>query len=207
VLPAGEARPPREIVGKLEIMVGSHHLEGGTGSVVNYKTVTLILTAKHLFGPGAGLSEVSPADMTRDVKQVTLHAATGGASFTSTRALYLGETESSDDDPLSVSRDVAAMLVDEPVRGLAFAQVPPKVGDRLWIEANDGHEVSVHVTESTPQRLAYHFDDQVLGMGSSGAPILNGAGELVGIHLRFGQSDGAGNPTASIVGHLEKRIR
>ena len=104
VLPSGDPMPAAEIVGTLEIDVGDHRLSGATGSIVNYKSATLILTAKHLFGPSGGLSEVSDSDMTRDVTRVALHAAQGLHVFTSTRALYLAGSESSDDQPDSVSR-------------------------------------------------------------------------------------------------------
>jgi hypothetical protein len=206
-LPVGSVRPAEELVGKLDVEAGAHHFTGATGFVVNFKTVTLILTAKHLFGPAGGMSELSPAEMTRDVKAVTVHAAEGGGAFTSTRALYLADTESSDDEPNSVSRDVAAMLVEQPVRALAFAATAPNAGDHVSVVLNDGTAVSAHVTESTPLRLAYHFDNKGVGLGSSGAPILNDSGEVVGVHLRFGRDTGSGNPTASIVPRLEKRIR
>jgi len=206
-LPAGTARPVGELVGKLEVEADGHHFTGATGCVVNYKTATLILTAKHLFGPSGGMSELSPAEMTRDVKAVTVHSAEGGGAFTSTRALYLADTESSDDEPNSVSRDVAAMLVEQPVRALAFALTAPNAGDHVSVVLNDGTAVSAHVTESTPLRIAYHFDNDGVGLGSSGAPILNDAGEVVGVHLRFGRDTGSGNPTASIVPRLEQRIR
>ncbi len=204
-LPEGEAPADAALVGPLRIQVNGHDLEGGTGTLVNFKTTTLILTAKHLFDAGA-LSEPSPADLTRDVKEVTLKTAKG-ASYTSTRALYLAGTESSTDEPSSVSRDVAAMLVETPARGLVLATTPPKVGDPLVIVASDGAEVPVHVTESSATRLAYHFDDRVLGPGSSGAPILDDRGAVVGIHLRYGEHDGAGNPASSITKLLEAQIR
>ena len=206
-LPEGDVPPAARIVGKLEVEVDDHRLEGATGCLVNYKSVTLILTAKHLFGPAGGLSELSDSEMTRDVKKVALHSAQGGLVYTSTRALYLAGSESSDEEPDSVSHDIAAMLVEQPAHGLAIATEAAKVGDRVWIILNDGEELTARVTESTPLRLVYQFEKGVAGRGSSGAPILDDKGALVGIHLRFGSSGGSGNPAASILAHLAPRIR
>jgi hypothetical protein len=207
VLPETPAPPNAELVGQLDIEADGHHLQGATGSIVNYRSTTLILTAHHLFGPSGGLTEISDVEMPSLVKRVSLTPAQGNLTYTSTRALYLAGTASSDETPTSVGHDVAAMLVETPVRGLTLATEIANVGDQAWIQLNDGTELSVRITQSTQEMIGYHFDNRVAGRGSSGAPILNKAGEVIGVHLRFGATEGSGNPGANIVRYLATRIR
>jgi hypothetical protein len=112
-------------------------------------------------------------------------------------------------------RDVAAFPLDtakapiHPVR-LKLAAAAPKVGDSVWLLAQvpEGAPPSqlLHhavVRSSTDQALQYAFDNVGLNLqGTSGAPVVNAAGEVVGTNLGGGTLPGkligVGNSLASL---------
>ncbi|MBF5043372.1 trypsin-like peptidase domain-containing protein [Aggregicoccus sp. 17bor-14] len=117
------------------------------------------------------------------------------------------------------SKDLAAFIAPESAasRVLPLATQNPKVGDDVWLvaEVRGGRSVGTHlhrarVVESKRTTLAYTFEDPTLELrATSGAPVVNAKGEVVGVNLGGGhQGDslyGVAHPVQSVRAHLEGR--
>lgn len=158
---------------------------------------TLLVSAIHLFGPDGGLEQQIPAaELAQRVSLVacqpldSAEAWQGGRALTIPGALPMGE------GPL---KDVAAFVLDTksaatlPAR-LKLAATPPKPGETVWLLAQvlEGAPVTqlLHravVRSSKDEGLQYEYENASLKlMATSGAPVLNADGEVVGINLGGG---------------------
>lgn len=174
---------------------------------------TLLVTAIHIFGPTGGLDEQIPAvELSRRVSLAGCKAVGLDEIWYAGRALTLLDAHAMDDGPY---RDLAAFALDttgapiHPVR-LKLAATAPKVGDSVWLLAQvpEGalpNQLLHHavVRSSTDKALQYAFDNAGLNLqGTSGAPIVNAAGEVVGTSLGsgtlLGKLIGVGNSLASV---------
>jgi hypothetical protein len=111
-------------------------------------------------------------------------------------------------------RDIAAFRVapSTPVRPLRLADVPPAVGEPVWLAVNVGRgarerTIPAVVVESTERTFVFRYAGQAaMPPFTSGAPLLNRKGEAVGINAGCGLLDGHrlghGNNVASIRRHL-----
>jgi hypothetical protein len=162
---------------------------------------TLLVTALHVFGPAGGLDkEIPAAELARRVSLAGCQALGLDEIWYAGRALTVPGAHAMDDGP---HRDVAAFPLDtaraaiHPVH-LRLAAAAPKVGDSVWLLAQvpEGAPPSqlLHhavVRSSTDQALQYAFDNVGLNLqGTSGAPVVNAAGEVVGTNLGGGTLPG-----------------
>ncbi len=111
-------------------------------------------------------------------------------------------------------RDIAAFRLapSAPVRPARLAHAPPAVGDPIWLAVNLGRGARERVmpavvAEITEQTFVFRYaTPTTVPPFTSGAPILNRAGEVVGINVGGGVLDGHrlghGNHVASIRRHL-----
>lgn len=205
-LPAPTEVAPSPRVGGLRIDVNGSSINAGTGSVVNYKTVTLIVTAHHIFGPPGGLLATMDAkSVSRKVSLARLDAQDGEVD--SRRALLLdGAAPMKADDGKD---DVAAFLVDPGERAPTLATELPESGAALTLVLAQGRRTTVRVIDAKPNRIFYETDGDV-GKAASGAPLYNVQGELSGIHLGTMMFEGklrsVANPAPAIRAKLEKAI-
>jgi hypothetical protein len=95
------------------------------------------------------------------------------------------------------SKDVAAFLLPGYTgKSLKVATQVPKAGDAVYLYARPRGEdslklISGKVTQNTYAGLEYVYDSGKFNFaGTSGAPVLNEAGEVVGINLGGGDSQG-----------------
>jgi hypothetical protein len=126
--------------------------------------------------------------------------------------LVLPNARTADDEPFA-SRDIAAFQVAS--SGLLkigyFAEEDPSPGDPVWLAAAmpDGSRTRRAVcVEKTARTFIFRYEEaKALPSHSSGAPILDSDGAVVGINTglgRFGNHDfGHANPLSSIRNHLE----
>jgi hypothetical protein len=128
--------------------------------------------------------------------------------------LFLPDARICEEEPYS-HRDIAAFRVDPsaPVRPIRLAVVPPVVGEPIWLAVNLGRGVRERaiqavVVEMTERTLVFRFGMPATTMPpyTSGAPLLNRTGEVVGINIGGGMLDeyrfGHGNHLASVRRHL-----
>jgi trypsin-like peptidase/ZZ type zinc finger protein len=118
-----------------------------------------------------------------------------------------------DEEPYS-QRDIAAFHADPTARvsPARLAQSPPQVGQPLWLAFNAGkgaksRAVQAVVVERTQRTLVFRYASAATQTThSSGAPLLNSAGEVVGIVVGDGffngQRLGHANHVTSIRRHL-----
>ena len=117
------------------------------------------------------------------------------------------------EEPYS-QRDIAAFRVDPsvPVRPARLAGAPPAVGDPVWLVANlgaqaRGRTIAAVVVERTDATLVFRFGDQAaLPPFTSGAPILDREGLVVGINVGGGLIDGKRLGHACHVGNVRRHL-
>lgn len=204
---------PSHVVLKPTFMSGQDSFSGGTAFLCRVQGVPepLLLTAHHLFGPACGLER----DFTwQEVPQIFV-AVTGLSiadptkAITSTRPMTIPGARGSDDQ--GYAHDLAAYRVDLPsVRAtLHLSETQPKEGDTVYLhgrqrgkETLDMLPAIVQVSNETELVYAFVAKDIALA-GTSGAPVLNQAGEVVALNVGGGESQGSilgmGNPAKSIL--------
>jgi|GEM_PF-602421 len=178
-------------------------LEAGTAFTLraspapNARARAMLVTAHHLFGHSGGLDEEVPwAEMPDMVRAARCAAIQGRAVVNAHRALALSGAKAFD----AGGPDVAAFLVADERVGplLELASAPPRPGDRVWLVAQ--------VVEGAPRRrlvhpatvvalegdwLTYRLDDAGIQLrGTSGAPVVDRGGKVVGVNVAGGSKAG-----------------
>ena len=168
----------------------SFDFKAGTAFVVDYENRYLLLTAYHLFGPAGGLEksfsweelnslDVTVTAKTHDDNQVLL-ASGNSIAIKGAKAYRSGST----------ADDLAAFSVVN-TSALRLAKKLPSIGDVVYLasrlkkqKAGDSMLHPAKVTAVTHDYIEYRFDNRLLNpKGTSGAPVLNQAGEVVGMNL------------------------
>jgi hypothetical protein len=163
----------------------------------------LLITCQHLFGPAGGVSkDVPPAFMPRFVPSVSIMGALAdGVTARAGAAVLVPEA-----DAAEPSRDLAAFPLEanDAVRPLRIAS--PSSRSRVFLAARlrKGAPPGVflfpaeHVADHSDGTSTVLFDDPAIHMpGTSGAPVLNEAGEVTGMVVRFRVD--AGTTTATLL--------
>lgn len=158
----------------------------------------VLLSALHLFGENGGLDrEIPPDELPAYVSGVHLAAAFDGSPVGTAE----GPIEIPDASPMNekpgVGDIVAFRLAPEaslPAAPLAASN--PAVGDTIWLAAEvsgvaDRHLFAAKVVEIDRADLIFIYEDPSLDLrATSGAALLNAAGEVVGINVGGGNDDG-----------------
>jgi hypothetical protein len=178
----------------------------------------LLLTAQHLLGPAGGF----PADLPWDSLNETIKVAKAvsmddpGVSVTSKRAILIKGAHKL--DKTGMANDIAVFELDSSnnLPALRLSQTSPASGDRVWLYGRQRNSQVVElfpatVVRSDSQELRFVFDlNDIRLPGTSGAPVLNSAGEVVAINIggveRAGKLMGYGNPVLSVRNHLHEAL-
>jgi Trypsin-like peptidase domain len=127
--------------------------------------------------------------------------------------LILPQARLPDEEPYS-QQDIAAFRVERArrVRSGRLASTSPQIGDPIWLAANCGRSVGnavlpAIVVEITERTFVFRFGEAIKPPPfTSGAPLLDRNGGVVGINVGAGMLDGLrlghGNQLASIRRHL-----
>lgn len=179
----------------------------------------IIITALHLFGPAGGLEKnISARELPSFVSQVLLYDLFDGS--------YIGHAKETifipDAKPFvkSFNTDVAA-FVDVSAENLSMLILSDKtisLGEPVWLLASvysgEPSHKKLHkamVVESNNENLIFLYENSEIDLtATSGAPILNKRGEVVGINISggmlHGKLYGAANPASSIKKLLEESL-
>ncbi len=175
-------------------------MEAGTAFVAKVSPggPTLLITAHHLFGEMGGLDrEYTWSELPAFVTGVTGKPVEKGAPVRAGAALLLKGAIAF--TQTHMGGDVAAFPVTDPanVPALTFAAKLPAPGTEVFLIAKlDGAPADKlryrGVVEAVEDgAIGVALDDKGLALrGSSGAPIVNAAGEVVGINLASGEMGG-----------------
>jgi len=219
---------PNGFVVRPEFSTGRTSFVGSYGCVVGGRR-TLVLTCLHVMSSlmqnrGIDASAKNAAYTGRELpavlKGVNLYdvfaanwmmAPLGRAGS----MLRLLDARTKEPEPLS-NRDLAAFIVDDPslLSPLPLAPRVPRVGDPIWLAVkSDGglpqRTIMATVVEHTERTLIFRYvhDGRDIPRFASGAPLLDRAGEVVGINVGLGRFDGRtfghANHVESIRHHLD----
>mgnify|MGYP003339376227 CR=1 FL=1 len=179
-----------------------------------------VLTAYQLFGPPGGLPAAIPADqMATQVKSGRMMDAFSKQSVgtdlvtVNVPGAHAMSSDAAGDLALfraPVSLDRLGSGNSIPFHGLPLAAADPKNGDIVWmagpVEGDTAPLHAAHIVEVKPGFLFYAFDGTVNLLATSGSPLLNSKGEVVGIHLGGGVSDGQTIGAAGPVSTVRKNL-
>lgn len=202
--------PPSDVVFKPTFLTGYDALTAGTGFVARLKENRVFLTAHHLFGPAAGLEhDLSPSEAKAFV------AALAGSSMnhpevllTSSAMLLIPTAKAFDQN--DATHDIAAFhLPQYQGPALSVSITPTKKGDKVYLLARPRGEeklrlISAVVSRAGNDSIEYFYDVPGVNFaGTSGAPVLNESGDVVGINLgggdHKGRTFGFANPATAFV--------
>ena len=218
---------PDGFVVRPEFRAGRHTGFGGYGFAVQSAEIGLgavVLTALHVmdelfkaFGldgrvQGAAL-ELAPkvtAVQLYDVFAPNWMLAELGRA---TSMLALQEAHFGAEEPNS-DGDIAAFLLPDPSLHAPgrLAPEPPRVGDPVFLAARDdsggmARTLGAVVVEQTARSLIFRFDDPDLEAPfSSGAPVLDPTGQVVGINVGGGAFGGHRFGHANHVGNIRRHL-
>lgn len=183
----------------------------------------ILLTALHLLGEAGGLKEEVAA---KDVPEVLKGLVVTDPFDKNRPPIHLGDDvasipESAPFRTKSKAGDIVAFFVPADVKlpTKPLATKPPAKGARVWLAADvlggapKGRRLHpAKVLDEGEGLLLYEFDDAGLELrATSGAPVLNAAGEVVAINLASGKTPegtlfGAGNPATRFRPFLEAAV-
>lgn len=180
----------------------------GTAFVLDYPTANakaLLVTAQHLFGPDGGMPKtITWQNMTSQVSKADCNTLARNS-----RTIKTGGPLTINDAQTFTShgnnRDIAAFsLKDTPPYAMKLAKATPKDGDTVYLVAQllgDSRSGLLHkgtVTGNKAGLLEFSYEGGGISLqATSGAPVINENGEVVGLHV--GARGSLGNLTGLAV--------
>jgi hypothetical protein len=171
-------------------------MEAGTSFALALEGLpAALVTCQHLFGPAGGLSKDVPTGfMSRFVSSVSVQDALGHAIHARAGAAVLIP----DADASEPGRDLAAFPLEANAALRPFRAGAAATGGRVYLAARlrKGAPTGTwlfaaeHLGTDDDGTALIQFDDPEIYLpGTSGAPVLNEEGELVGMVVRFSKSN------------------
>ena len=188
-------------------------IDGGTAFLARWSDGRiLLLTAQHLFGEALGLSrDHTGAELPDLVTGMTATSVDDESVEVSSGTLITIP----DAVPLTtdITRDVAGFVVDGTAAAavLDLAPAPPAPGARVWLLAEVSGSADrlfpATVQDVAPEEyLQYVFDTPLDLTATSGAPVLDAAGQVVGINVGGDDGTGVANSIATVRPLLEDAL-
>jgi hypothetical protein len=196
----------KSLIGSPEFDTTAGTQSAGTACLARTKDAdqVYILTARHLLGPNGGFQKETTLDEVPDfVKGIRLHGFGGGDHYYSTKGLLIASDPT---DHTGLWNDISIFPVQNaPDKVLLLADKPPVVGNPVWIVAQvrggvpEGEIMHLaRITVVDDKWINAIFDnDHIVTGGASGAPVLNAAGEVIGVY--HGHFDASGHVGANII--------
>jgi hypothetical protein len=213
---------PKDVLYKPTFLVLDDSWTAGTAFLVRLdgQSGLFLITANHLFGPDAGLkNQMTPDEIAHDVKGVAaLSMQDVSKAFWFPTFIKIADAISVESK--SCAKDLAVFkAADSPgLQTLELASDMPKKGDRVWVFARQRGDdtpalLAATVEDANDSALTYIFDRADFRLpGTSGAPVLNEQGKVVGMNLAAGDTadkkcKGWANPVSSIRSELAAALR
>lgn len=206
-------------------------VNAGSAFAVKRGERTVLVTALHLLGPAGGLkAQVETARLAEVVQSISVRGAFTGEGkppvAVATKILAVPGAHPMGDDAagdilvfeLAQKTGLDRLQVrDTPkLAPGALAAAAPSVGDAVWLVAKvrggDDRAHPAKVVQIDDKWLFYEIHQADLDLaGTNGAPIVNAAGEVVGIQLGGGVMEdgklvGAANPWAAVRKALDAAV-
>lgn len=207
---------PDNTILRPEFELNTETFKAGTAFAIEMEEKSLILTAYHLFGEAGGLEKEIPAsDLPYVLKKVTFRDAYNDE--------FCGECEKvlkirdADTYP-NTDKDIVAFYYGKNMNAnrLKLSSKLPKKGETVWLAAptiNDWETKLHKATIKTASNKAIYFEyeeEDIELTATSGAPILNASGEVVGLNVgggnQNGKTIGVANPCTSIEKMIKKAL-
>lgn len=192
-------------------------ITAGTAFAVIFHETPLLLTAHHLLGTAGGLPrDLRWDEVVSEVTRVTGHSTLErGVAVAATKVLPIPGAVAMSDTQLN--RDLAAFFLDarSKITTLVLARETPAPGDPVQLVGKViGRKGFLHdalVVEASREGLFYQFEENLELRATSGAPVINAAGEVVAVNLGGGEYMGAtigvGAPSVALSEALENALR
>ncbi len=178
-----------------EFTVEGVALNAGTGFLVGVNGKTYLVSAQHLFGEGGGLPREIPwQEMPSRVSGVRCSGFADGRVWSAGSPIAIAGAAAGTD--VEAMNDIAAFPIaldaDSSARALRLATAPAKVGDTVWLvtrllrgapETKLLHRAEVGRVTGGGTLLFVYDDPSVEIQATSGAPIVNARGEVVGVNF------------------------
>jgi hypothetical protein len=209
---AATPKTPSNVLVKPTFLLANGSWSGGTAFLLRLpgRPETMLVTCHHLFGPAAGLKrQMTNEEIARDV------CGAIGLSMQDRKTIvvaqdYIGVPGARPVDNAGAENDLASFGVRsrDPVPSLELAENSPRVGESVYVfvrlrSDDQPRFLLATVTQVAEKWLLYSFEENTADLaGTSGAPVLNEAGQVVGMHVGGNQANGhqtgAANPAARI---------
>ena len=198
----------------------SGQIQAGTAFVVEIgdRRSPVLVSALHLLGPDGGLpKKIKPANIDRELQSIELFGLFDDELVAAVSPRTLEMRESAPLGEASKYGDVMAFELDRDVQvgKLKLANSMPEVNEPVWMAGQilDGAPMTKKLHVGQFLGIDYEGDfvvqfanRQLELQATSGAPILNAAGEVVAINLGGWSEDGykfgVGNPVSRFRGGL-----
>jgi hypothetical protein len=224
---AADPVPPKIAEGAVvrpTFAVGDKKYPAGTAFFVKVGDHLALLTSYGLLGPSGGLpTQLTPAEVAAIPQVTTADLRTGTATAKAGPGKLVADAA-----PVTVTaaQDLAVFEVSlsgfntvptntyVPPSPLVIATTMPKVGDAIWLVATTkGSDLPLHqakVGDVSEQALYVDFAEKLDLAGTSGAPFVNAAGQVVGMCVGGGVMEGvvvgAANPATSLAVRAGKAL-
>ncbi|HEX9060540.1 MAG TPA: serine protease [Clostridia bacterium] len=192
--------------------------EAGTAFAVELEDekVPLVLTAYHLFGKDGGLPEKIPASNLPEVfEKVTFKDAYNDNPCGECDKIL--KIKDADTNP-NVNKDIVAIYFGEKLNAkrLKLSSNLPRKGEIVWLASPTilSLEPRLHkatVKSASDKMLYFEYEEKdIVLQATSGAPIINSAGEVVGLNIGGGEQKGKkvgiANPCTSMTKMIKKAL-
>jgi hypothetical protein len=199
--PAAPPTYPNDFVGGPEFDTTAGKQAAGTASIIKLKggTQSYIVSARHLLGPDGGFEKQTAAkDVPAFVKSIEIESFSGGTHHYNVTGLLVPANQVDTDgeaiDDMAVYQNHDTTPQD---RAVALADQLPDVGTPVWVVARvrggvpEGQIMQSGKVISNSTWIKIQFDnDGIIAAGASGAPVLNAAGEVIGVYSGHSDKDG-----------------
>jgi hypothetical protein len=187
---------------RAELTVDGKTYEAGTAFVVDVGARTVLVTAQHLFGTMGGLDEEIPWQaMPARATSVRCRQVKGGGVWMTSAALAITGAHPVSATSTAEFKDIAVFpLADQSAAlpRLTLSESEPATGSKIWLVAQvKGRNPSMLLHRATvlghqQGALIYKFDDKQIELqATSGAPVVDASGKLVGINLAGTTEEGS----------------
>lgn len=214
--PAPPVAAPNSVFRSRFVTNSGEELEAGTAFVIHdSQGKPTMLTALHLFGEAGGLSkEIPPAEMSKRIVRGALLDFRTGKPVGSLGAARL-KTGKPFSEAHGARRDLAAFSLKPtaPTTALKLAVLNPRSMEWVWLLGDEvKHDPQTprlfpgRVLLTDSDSVTILFEPSVELMAFSGAPLINGSGEVVGTLISGDESGriGSANPVEEIRAHLRE---